>query len=156
MNRLAIAALIAAGLFTQQPAQHKPKVVFVCEHGAAKSVLAAAEFERIAKEHGLSFEILARGTNIDPELAPSVVKGLKADGLVPAIPKPLKVDAKDVVGAAKVVTFGPDLSNILPKGSKALDWSATPSTGENYKAARDYVRKELEKLIAELAQSQHK
>ena len=70
------------------------KVVFVCEHGAAKSVLAAAELERMAKERGLNFSIVARGTNIDPELAPSVVNGLRADGLKPGLAKPVKVDLK--------------------------------------------------------------
>ena len=29
------------------------KVLFVCLHGAAKSVLAAAEFERLARARGL-------------------------------------------------------------------------------------------------------
>ncbi len=150
MNLLAIAALGAAGLLAQQSASPKPKVVFVCEHGAAKSVLAAAEFERMAKDRGLDFQVLARGTNIDPELSPSVVKGLNADGLTPAVSKPVKVDAKDLAGAVKVVTFGPDLSGLLPKGSQALDWSATPSTGQDYKSARDYIRNELGKMLSQL------
>ena len=134
------------------------KVVFVCEHGAAKSVLAAAELERMAKERGLSLSIVARGTNIDPELAPSVVNGLRADGLKPGLAKPVKVEAKDLEGAIKVITFGPDLSGLLPKGTRSLDWSATPSPGQNYAGARDYIRKELETLIQQLEHEkpQHK
>ena len=139
-------------LVGQQPTGKKPptKVVFVCEHGAAKSVLAAAEFERMAKERGLNVSIFARGTDIEPELSASVVNGLRADGLKPGLAKPLKVNAKDLADAAKVVTFGPDLSSLLPKGARALDWSATPSTGQNYTDARDYIRKELETLISQL------
>ena len=34
-------------------AQANPSIVFVCEHGAAKSVIAAAYFNKIAAEHGL-------------------------------------------------------------------------------------------------------
>jgi protein-tyrosine-phosphatase len=126
------------------------KVVFVCEHGAAKSVLAAAEFERMAKDRGLSLTAIARGTDIDPELAASVVKGLQSDGLKPGISKPVKVAAQDTAGAARVVSFGPDLKAVVPKGGTLLDWSATPSPGKDYKAARDYIRKQLEGLFVQL------
>ena len=43
--------------------------MFVCEHGAAKSIIAAAEFERMAKLQGLNFTIISRGTTPDPEVA---------------------------------------------------------------------------------------
>jgi hypothetical protein len=51
----------------------KTKVVFVCEHGSAKSVIAAAELSRMAKERGLDLSILARGTNPDAEV-PKLVR----------------------------------------------------------------------------------
>ena len=72
--------------------------------------------------------------------------------------KPVKVDAADLKGASKVVTFGPDLSGLLPKGAQVLDWSATPSTSENYADARDYIRKELKTLISQMEheKQQHK
>jgi arsenate reductase len=41
-------------------AQNK-KVVFVCEHGAAKSVIAAAYFNKLAKERNLPYEAVCRG-----------------------------------------------------------------------------------------------
>src|SRR5260370_33119378 len=61
-------------------AQDKPTVVFVCEHGSAKSVIAAAELERQAKEKGLDLNILARGTNPDTEIPKPVRDGVKSDG----------------------------------------------------------------------------
>jgi len=125
-----------------------PKVVFVCEHGAAFSIIAKAEFERMAKQHGLNFTILARGTNPNPEVSISVRQGLKSDGIEAGAEKPLKVTAADLKGAARVVTFGPDLSRWLSDGVKPLDWSATPSG--NYRAASDYIRKQLEILLGDL------
>jgi len=41
-------------------------VVFVCQHGAAKSVLAATLLERLAAEQGLPLRALARGTEPSP------------------------------------------------------------------------------------------
>lgn len=150
LSAFVIVAAAAPALLAQEPQPAKPKVVFVCEHGAAKSILAAAELEKMAKDRGLDIQVLARGTNIDPELSSAVVAGLKADGLTPLLPKPIQVSPADLTGAVRIVTFGPNLSALAPKSAQVLDWSATPSTGENYTAARDYIRKELEKLLPQL------
>ena len=56
--------------------EKKQTVVFVCEHGAAKSVLAAAYFNRFAAQMGLDMQAVARGTKPDQELSPQTVKGL--------------------------------------------------------------------------------
>lgn len=53
-------------------------VLFVCLHGAAKSVLAAADFERLAAERGLDLVADSAGTEPDPEIAPGVVAALRA------------------------------------------------------------------------------
>ena len=56
LRRSLLLVLIGVSAFGQKPAP--PKVVFVCEHGAAKSVIAAAEFKRLAKEKGLAVEVI--------------------------------------------------------------------------------------------------
>src|SRR5258705_11947677 len=56
-------------------------VLFVCLHGAAKSVLAAADFERLAAERGLAITADSAGTEPDPEIAPGVAAALQADGV---------------------------------------------------------------------------
>jgi protein-tyrosine-phosphatase len=126
------------------------KVVFVCEHGAAKSIIAKAEFERLAKEKGLSVEVVSRGTTPDAEIASGVRKGLLADGTDLGSARPVKISAKDLEGASRVVTFGPDLAEWMPKGVKVLDWSAAPSPSKDYKEARDYIRKQVESLVGDI------
>jgi arsenate reductase (thioredoxin) len=132
----------------QPPAQQK--VVFVCEHGAAKSVIAAAEFKQLAKEKGLNVEVLSRGTDPDATIPDLVRDGLRRNGLKPGNAKPVKLSAADLKGAAKVISFGPDLKQLLPAGVKASDWSATPAPSKDYQAARAYILKQLEALAAEL------
>ena len=58
-------------------------IVFVCEHGAAKSIIAAAYFNQLAAEMGSDLRAVARGTDPDPELSPQAIKGLSEDGLTP-------------------------------------------------------------------------
>jgi arsenate reductase len=125
----------------------KPTIVFVCEHGSAKSLIAAVEFERLAKERGLDLNILARGANPDAEIPKLVRDGLKADGYDLGDLKPTKVSEKDLKGAARIVSFGPDLRPWLPGGATVADWSATPSVSEGYRTARDYIRQQLETLL---------
>ena len=56
-------------------------VLFVCLHGAAKSVLAAADFRRMAAERGLDIPAVSAGTEPDPALAPGVLRTLLAEGV---------------------------------------------------------------------------
>ena len=54
--------LIVALMFMLQPSTRDKAVVFVCEHGAAKSVVATAYFNTLAAERGLPFRATFRGT----------------------------------------------------------------------------------------------
>ena len=151
MKRSVVIALtcVLAG-FAQSGSPTAKKVVFVCEHGAAKSVMAGAEFARLARKHGLAVEVVTRGTNPDAEVGAAIRKNLLGDGMDIGSAKPLKVTAKDLKDAVAVVTFGPDLSSLLPKGTRALDWSGTPPPSQDYQAARKYIMAQLEKLVADL------
>lgn len=68
------------------------KVVFVCEHGAAKSVVAAAHFNQLAEERRLAYRAVAKGTDPQQALSPTAVDGLRGDGLegAPATPERVK------------------------------------------------------------------
>jgi arsenate reductase len=135
----------------RESAAVKPTVVFVCEHGSAKSVIAATELRRMAKEKGLNLNVLSRGTNPDSEVPKPVREGLRADGYDVDNVKPIKVSEADFKGASKIVTFGPDLKPWIADGTPVEDWSATPSVSEDYRKARDSIRKQLEVLLKELA-----
>src|SRR5262252_2600344 len=52
---------------TKGEASARPRVLFVCLHGAAKSVIAAAHFRRLAAAQGLAMDAVAAGTEPDVE-----------------------------------------------------------------------------------------
>ena|SRR6266567_1547618 len=150
--RISLLPLVLSGLGTvlaQTPKSPgaKPTVVFVCEHGSGKSIIAAAEFEHMAKKNGLDLNILARGANPDPEIPKLVRDGLKADGFDVGNKKPIKVSQKDLKGAARIVSFGPNLKPWIADGAAVLDWSATPAVSKDYRAAREYIRQQLQILL---------
>src|SRR5688572_249911 len=71
--KMALMAMILGTLMAGPEPKPVGTVLFVCEHGSAKSVVAAAHFNRIAADRGLPFRAISRGTAPDPEMAPAAV-----------------------------------------------------------------------------------
>src|SRR4051812_13833324 len=101
-----ILTLLVSALFTSGYAQLR-KIVFVCEHGSAKSVIAAAYFNKMAKERKLPLEAVARGVNPDKELSAKTKSLLAADKLLDETPGPQKLVQQDVDQSNLVVLFFP-------------------------------------------------
>ncbi len=126
-------------------------VLFVCLHGAAKSVLAAADFRRLAAERGLDLVADSAGTEPDPEIAPGVVAALRAEGLDLSRQRPRRVTREDTAGAARVVTFGCDLGETMPASVPVERWDDVPAVSDDLPAARAVIRRHLDRLVAECA-----
>jgi arsenate reductase len=125
-----------------------PEVVFVCEHGAAKSIIAAAYFNKLAAERGLPQRAIARGVNLDPLYSPAVVQGLKNDGITIQNGRPELVSDKDLA-AGHIVTLGCKLPRAPSDKSDLRNWDEV-DMGEGYAAARDAIVKRVQQLIQEL------
>ena len=123
------------------------KVLFVCLHGAAKSVLAAADFERLAKERGLPITAESAGTEPDPEIAPKVLAALKAEGVDMAGQKPTLVTREMAAGATRIVAFGCDLGAAAPEGARIERWDDVPAVSDGLPTARLVIRGHLERLL---------
>ena len=141
-----IAALMLSVLMTTP----KPAgtILFVCEHGSAKSVVAAAHFNRIAAARGLPFHAISRGTAPDAEMATPAVEGLLGDGLKPGDPAPAKLEQGHLDAAVRVVTFCA-LPPELQARSPVEQWEVPPVSTE-YAASRDAMLLRIERLLLEL------
>ena len=150
---LLLLAAVPSNVAAQTPQKTTPtKIVFVCEHGSAKSVIAAAHCRRLARERGLNVEIVSRGSTPDAEIPPGVRNGLKADGIDVGTLKPAAVTSSDLQDASKIISFGPDLSS-LAGGKPVEDWSATPAVSADYQAARSYIVKRIQQLLDQVAKA---
>ena len=121
-------------------------IVFVCEHGSAKSVVAAAHFNRLADERGLGLRAVSRGTDPDAEIASNAVIGLKDDGLVAVEQWPTKLTQADAAGAARVVTFC-ELPTANLTDTPVERWDGVPLVSEDYAKARDEIVERLVRLL---------
>ncbi len=142
-------ALVAgAAAQTAKPAA-SPRVVFVCEHGAAKSVIAAAYFNKIAAERGLPDRAIYRGASPQAELSVSALKGLRDDGMTLPVDKPSSITPGDVTAASHIFAIGCTLPSHAASSGKADSWDDVPDD-RGYAAQRDAIKKHVERLIDQL------
>ena len=67
------------------------KIIFVCEHGAGKSVVAASYFNKLAKDRNLDYVAECRGTNPDSIVSLKTQEGLTKDDVYDANTKANKI-----------------------------------------------------------------
>src|SRR5205809_6510567 len=96
----------ALALLAFQPASITPSILFVCEHGAAKSVIATAYFNKLAAERGLPYRATFRGTSPQDDLSTRAVAGLRADGIAIPDGKPSASATDDVARATHIFAIG--------------------------------------------------
>lgn len=126
------------------------KIIFVCEHGAAKSVIAASYFNKLANEKGLNIQTIARGTNPDEVLSLKAVQGLQEDGLQATESIPQKLTLAEIKSAKKIITFCNLTDEETKQANEIEDWDDIPPVSENYQIARDSILKKLHSLITTL------
>jgi arsenate reductase (thioredoxin) len=130
------------------------RVLFLCPHNAAKSVLAVAELNRLAQQRGLSLRAESAGTEPEAAPSPAVVAALRADGIDVADHRPRRVTPEDLVGADRIITLGCDIGALAAPGAAIVSWDDVPPVSRDLKAARSAIRQHVERLVAELAAEQ--
>jgi arsenate reductase len=142
-------SMLLAVAVIAQSAPASPAIVFVCEHGAAKSVIATAYFNKLAAERGLPFRATFRGTDPQAELSQSTLKGLREDGIDVPTGKPTVIAQDDVAHATHVFAIGCTLPAMAKSSGKASDWSDVPD-GQGYGPMRDAIVRHVKQLLDEL------
>jgi hypothetical protein len=147
---VAVAAMWA-GLRAQKQTDSEPlkppTVLFMCPHGAAKSVLASAYFERLAKARGLNIRVESAGTDPDPTVSPVVTAHLKRQGHSVPPSNPRKVTSKDLESADIVISIGCDLSGLQEPRGKLVRWDEVPPLSDDFARADEAIRKRVTELV---------
>jgi len=131
------------------------KVVFLCQHGGAKSVIAASYFNQA----GLPFEAVAASVEEPYEEVPAPVVGLlRGEGVDVSDFKPRRVEGSELDDAVRVVTIGCDLSGVpgsqpgTGDGLRARrsSWDDVLPASEDLHGSADAIRRHVDALVAEL------
>ena len=131
----------------------KAQVLFVCQHGNVKSIMAASYFNQQAEKLGLPYRAVARGVAPDSSTVPQpIAAGLRADGIDVDGFRAEAVKASDTAASARVVTIGATLSAQSEKaaGGRVEQWNDVPPASEGFAETRDAIKAHVRKLIEQL------
>ena len=148
-----VALVVVAPVVLAQSTPKTPVILFMCPHGAAKSVMASAYFQKMAKERGLNVRVDAAGTDPEPALSKAVVAHLQKNNYTIPIEKPRAATAADMSSADVVISMGCDLSKLPAPQGQLKNWNV-PDFSANFDAAEQAIRDQVTKLVDELVAQQ--
>lgn len=127
------------------------RVLFVCLHGAAKSVIAAEYLRLLAARRGIRIETSAAGVEPDVEIPPTVVSALLDEGVDVRGRRPIGLQGEMLERANRVVSFGCDLSGVTSGDTVVTEWMDVPAVSDDYTTARDEIVRRVTLLLDDLA-----
>jgi arsenate reductase (thioredoxin) len=133
-------------LLTNTAMAQTKKIIFVCEHGAAKSVIAATYFNKMAKERNLNYTAECRGTDPDSVVSKGAQEGLTRDKVFVSDTKPQRLTATDMANVERIILFT-KLPSDLKTTIKTENWSAIPNLDSDYEKRRDAIVSKINELL---------
>lgn len=155
-----LVALVSCAAFAADnpalPARGSVKeVVFVCEHGSAKSLVAASIFNRIAQDRGLAIHAVSRAAGaqtVDKSVPDIVARSMAQDGFQVASFSPQPLGSDEAARADHIVLIydGPvEAASGLP----VERWDGIAPVSSGYANARSALQSRVEALIVKLGSS---
>jgi arsenate reductase (thioredoxin) len=147
MKRILLLGFVTA--LNQLVMAQDKKIIFVCEHGAAKSVIATAYFNKMAKERNLGYFAECRGTDPDSTVSKGAKDGLVGDDLFDPSTKPQKLSSSDTVNAERIILFTP-LPPDHNTNIKTENWSNVQNIDADYEKRRNAIVNKITELLDSL------
>jgi protein-tyrosine-phosphatase len=128
-----------------------PIIVFVCEHGSSKSLVAAALFNRMAEQRGLSPRAISRAVSsrsADSQVPARLIQNMSGDGFHVETFQPQALTASEAAGAARVVVINYD-DNVDAAANVPVErWDGVPPVGTDYENAKKSMAAPIETLLS--------
>ena len=126
------------------------KVLFVCLHGAAKSVVAAEYLGRLARAAGRDVEATTAGVEPDDSIPEHVVRSLADDGFDVSGRTPRRLTEAELASADVVISLGCSLET-GPAPPRLISWDDIPAVSDGYEPARDAIIGRLRTFLADMS-----
>ncbi len=126
-------------------------VLFLCPHNIAKSVIAAAIFNHMAREAGLPWRADSAGTEPSGAIPPVVVAMLREEGTDGSHYQPRRVTGDELKTAARIVSMGCTAEELGVAPERVEQWIDVPAVSEDPQAAREAIHAYVAALVDSLA-----
>lgn len=150
---LGATVLVASAAPSAMTADSVEQVLFVCERGNVKSLMAASYFNQLAAERNLPLRAISRGVAPNStSVPPAIVAGLHAEGIEVDKFQPSALSPDDASQSRHVIAIGTDLpQSTQPPEANIERWNDVPAASTNYAAARDSLRAHVRDLLERLS-----
>ena len=146
--------LVPAPALAQPQAAPSGSVLFVCEHGTVKSLLAKLMFEDYAREVGLDMVAVSRGTKADSAVPSWMARALAADHFELGSWQPALLRATDLERPSYVVSFDVPTAATAAARVPREQWDGLPSVSGDYAKGRDAIKVRVHRLVDSLKRAQ--
>ena len=126
------------------------KILFLCPHNAAKSVIAVAYFNKLAQQLGLPFVADSAGTEPSDAVSPVVVSMLAAEGFDVSHCTPRMVTQEDLQSAGRIISMGCTPEELQFASERIEIWQDVPMVSQQPEEAHETIRVRVGQLVAEL------
>ena len=122
-------------------------VLFLCPHGAAKSVIAVALLRELADREGIALTVSNAGTEPDADINPIARAALRRRNLT-FTDAPRLVGRRDIDGADIVVSLGCRLDELPAVPRRFVDWSDLPNASDDVDGLCDALSSRFRSLLS--------
>lgn len=129
-------------------------ILFVCVHNAGRSQIAAAFFNRIAAERGMSIRAASAGTHPAASVHAGVAAAMRECGIDISDAKPALMANALMERANRVITMGcaVDAAECPALMTAPEDWGLPDPAGKDAAEAR-FIRDEIKRRVASLIEA---
>ena len=129
----------------------KQTILCLCTRGGAKSVIAAAYFNRLAEEGQLPYVAVAAAAEEPYASVPEpVAELLQRDGFDVHGFEPRRVEADALHSAAKVISIECEVSALDVPPSVVEQWNDVPNVSDDLDGSAAAIRRHVDMLAEEL------
>jgi arsenate reductase (thioredoxin) len=146
---------LVLGCAAPPPAQApEAQALFVCEHGNVKSLMAASYFNELARERGLPFRAISRGSAPDSDTVPDAIRArLGAEGFDVTGYRPVALGSADLASSAHIIAISTTLpASFTVPDERVEEWQDVPPASSDYAAASSRLRQRVRELLERMAQ----
>ncbi len=123
------------------------KVLFLCPHNAAKSVIAATYFNRMAHDAGLALVGDSAGTEPSENVSPVVAAMMSDEHIDLSHYKPRLVTPDELQSSTYVISIGCTPQELGTAAERVEYWDDVPLVSEDAEGARAAIYRHIEELV---------
>src|SRR5258707_6212400 len=124
------------------------RILFLCPHNVAKSLIAASYVNLRARQSGLVIEADSAGTEPEKAVPQTVIERLKREGIDVSQYRPRQVRAEELATVKRIISMGCSAESLGISEERIEQWLDVPPFSQDPDGACEVIRGHVDQLIS--------